>query len=103
MYPTEMLTDERKGDCKFKQDVVMNDHYLSVLASTTQSDLCAQLLIDSCLPRVLSQAVTEFCLREIQRPGLASPTSPRRQGRSRQFHSFIFQSCSYLSCNWTVM
>lgn len=60
-----MLTDERKGDFKFSETALMDSNSLGLLAVAAQSIACAQSLIDSTLLRVLSQALTEFCLNEL--------------------------------------
>lgn len=64
-----MLTDERKEHCRFIEEVLMDDQHLTLLATASQPAACAQSLIDSPILRVLSQAITEFCLKQLQHRG----------------------------------
>jgi len=51
---------------QFENAVLLDEVHLSLLATTVQSDSCADALIDSTLLKVLSQALTEFCLKLLQ-------------------------------------
>lgn len=80
----EMLTDERKEHCRFVESVVLDERHLLLLATVVQSDHCAESLIDSTLLRVMSQALYEFCLKELQaspRGAATSPSHPLRQSK----------------------
>lgn len=69
----EMLTDESKEHCRFKEEILMDSKNLSLLASAAQSTDAARQLIDCSLLRVLSQALTDFCLQELQQCVDANP------------------------------
>lgn len=81
----ELLTDESKEHCRLVDDVVMDSNHLHLLSTAVQSDTCAKALKDSNLLRVLSHAIHEFCLSELQ--SVPSSQSPLRISMSTSHQS----------------
>lgn len=81
---TELLTDESKGDCRFVEPVMLDGRHLDLLATVVQSDHCAHTLIESTLPMVFSQAIYEFCVKELKNspPAAAPAAEQQRQGET---------------------
>lgn len=74
----------------------MEDKHLSLLAQASQPTQCAQCLIESPILRVLSQAIAEFCHKQLQNRGgensQQSSTPSQQSTQGMFFLTLLLQS-----------